>query len=103
MTLGRGRKVLRAKVEPRSTFPNGRRKRPARSSKWQAPTGTAALVFRRDSSLAFCTRTAATTSGVFPYFVKEEWPSNTQCSGATLRAFRRGFWEDGGRDCAKTR
>jgi hypothetical protein len=41
--------------------------------------------------------------GSFPDFVKEEWPSNTQCSGAALRAFRKGFWEDGGRDCAKTR
>nr|ABF95614.1 hypothetical protein LOC_Os03g20060 [Oryza sativa Japonica Group] len=36
--------------------------------------------------------------GNFPDFVKEEWPSNTQCSGAALRAFRKGFWEDGGRD-----
>jgi hypothetical protein len=41
--------------------------------------------------------------GNFPDFVKEEWPSNTQCSGAALRAFRKGFWEDGGRDCAKIR
>nr|ABA97414.1 Transposable element protein, putative, Transposase_28 [Oryza sativa Japonica Group] len=38
--------------------------------------------------------------GNFPDLVKEEWLSNTQCSGA---AFRKGFWEDGGRDCAKTR
>uniref|UniRef100_A0A0D9ZIK1 Uncharacterized protein n=1 Tax=Oryza glumipatula TaxID=40148 RepID=A0A0D9ZIK1_9ORYZ len=37
----------------------------------------------------------------FPDFVKEEWPSNTQYSGAAVRAFRKGFWEDGGRDCAK--
>ena len=41
--------------------------------------------------------------GNFPDFVKEEWPSNTQCSGAALRAFRKGFWEDGDRDCAKIR
>ena len=26
--------------------------------------------------------------GNFPDFVKEEWPSNTQCSGAALRALR---------------
>uniref|UniRef100_A0A0E0D2M5 Uncharacterized protein n=1 Tax=Oryza meridionalis TaxID=40149 RepID=A0A0E0D2M5_9ORYZ len=81
--------------------------------------GTVALVFRRDSFSASCTRTAATTSGIFPIsllhahgcdhignfpdFVKGEWPSNTQSSGAAIRAFRKGFWEDGGRDCAKIR
>ena len=41
--------------------------------------------------------------GNFPDLVKEEWLSNTQYSWAALRAFRKGFWEDGGRDCAKTR
>lgn len=39
----------------------------------------------------------------FPDWVKEDWPENSECSGAALRAFRKGFWEDGGRDCAKTR
>jgi chromosome segregation ATPase len=46
--------------------PNGRRRRPARLSKWQAPTGTVVLMFRRDSFSASCTRTAVTTSGIFP-------------------------------------
>lgn len=39
----------------------------------------------------------------FPRYVTEEWPSNSQCSGAALKAFRKGFWEGGGRDCTKTR
>ncbi|EEE60414.1 hypothetical protein OsJ_13606 [Oryza sativa Japonica Group] len=38
----------------------------------------------------------------FPGYVMEEWPSNSQCSEAALKAFRKGFWEDGGQDCAKT-
>lgn len=38
----------------------------------------------------------------FPHHVMGEWPSNSLCSGATLRAFQKGFWEDGGRDCVKT-
>lgn len=38
----------------------------------------------------------------FPDWVKEDWPEKSECSGAALRAFRKGFWEDGGRDCAKT-
>uniref|UniRef100_A0A0E0F4F8 Uncharacterized protein n=1 Tax=Oryza meridionalis TaxID=40149 RepID=A0A0E0F4F8_9ORYZ len=39
----------------------------------------------------------------FPQYVTEEWPSNSQHSGAALKAFQKGFWQDGGRDCAKTR
>uniref|UniRef100_A0A0E0E2L7 Uncharacterized protein n=1 Tax=Oryza meridionalis TaxID=40149 RepID=A0A0E0E2L7_9ORYZ len=39
----------------------------------------------------------------FPQHVAGEWPSNSQCSGAALKAFRKGFWEDGSQDCAKTR
>lgn len=41
--------------------------------------------------------------GNFPDLVKEDWPENSQCSGTALRAFRKGFLEDGGQDCAKTR
>lgn len=38
----------------------------------------------------------------FPELVKEVWPGNSQCSRAALRAFRKDFLEDGGRDCVKT-
>lgn len=39
----------------------------------------------------------------FPELVKGAWLENSQCSGAALRAFRKDFWEDGGKDCTKTR
>nr|BAD09773.1 pr1-like protein [Oryza sativa Japonica Group] len=39
----------------------------------------------------------------FPELLKGAWLENSQCSGAALRAFQKDFWEDGGKDCTKTR
>mgnify|MGYP003702838571 CR=1 FL=1 len=39
----------------------------------------------------------------FSELVKGDWPENSQPFGAALMAFRKGFWEDGGKVCAKTR
>jgi hypothetical protein len=39
----------------------------------------------------------------FPQTMKKDWPENAQSAASALKAFWKGFWENGSRDGAKTR
>lgn len=39
----------------------------------------------------------------FPQTVKKDWPESSQSATFALKAFRKNFWESGGKDGAKTR
>uniref|UniRef100_A0A0D3F4Q2 Uncharacterized protein n=1 Tax=Oryza barthii TaxID=65489 RepID=A0A0D3F4Q2_9ORYZ len=38
----------------------------------------------------------------FPEIVKKDWPENDQFAASAVKAFRKSFWENGGKDGAKT-
>ncbi len=38
----------------------------------------------------------------FPQIVKKGWPENDQSAASAVKTFRKSFWENGGKDGAKT-